>query len=257
MNNTLTNSLIREVIKKYNQPEELAEWSRIVEEGLAPHEAKYINKYIYSEGLILNIGCGGGREAIALAQKGYQVVGIDLTYPMVWNAQFNAKKKSLKIDFSAMNAFSMGFCNNSFKAVLMLGQVLTFIPFRKNRIKALKEVHRVLAPGGMLILTTHSRNSNIKYQLYFSVFNFIRKLKKMVGLNCLEPGDRFAKTVGKAKSNGKHYLHMYSMEETFEDLSASGFKILSCHSRKEIIEKQEKPEEREKDYYLIYAASKV
>jgi ubiquinone/menaquinone biosynthesis C-methylase UbiE len=139
----------------------------------------------------------------------------------------------------------------------MLGQVLAFIPFRKNRITALKEAYRVLKPGGKIILTTHSRNSHWKYKLYFFVIDNIRRILLWFGFNTLEAGDRFATTVGNVKSKGKHYLHMYFMEETFEDLKSAGFQLLKCNSRKEIINKKEIPKSRESDYYLIYAAEKT
>ena len=256
MEKTLTDTLFDGVKNKYSKKEELREWSRIVEEGLTPYEEHYIKEYINGNGLILNIGCGGGRESIALASMGHQLIGIDLLAQMVLNASQNAMKHGLKINFLAMNALDLGFCDEAFAGVLMLSQVLAFIPFRKNRISALKEVCRVLKPEGKLILTTHSLNSSIKYQAYFLFINNLRKLFKTLNYNSLEPGDRFAKTVGKAKSQGKHYLHMYSMEETFEDLSEAGFEVLGCHSRKEILTREERPEDREKDYYLIYAASK-
>ena len=256
MNKTQTNEIFEEVKTKYLQPEELKEWTNVVAEGLTLYEEKYINQYIGSQKKILDIGCGGGREGIALASNGHKIFGIDLVQPMVVNAHKNAKKMGLNLEYSTMNALSLGFQNNSFEGVLMLGQVLAFIPFRKNRIKALKEAYRVLKPGGKLVLTTHSRNSHIKYRLYFLLMDHIRKFFRLIGFNTLESGDRFATTVGNAKSKGKHYLHMYSMKEAFQDLQLAGFSILKCNSRMEIINKSENPNQREKDYYLIYAAVK-
>jgi ubiquinone/menaquinone biosynthesis C-methylase UbiE len=253
---TKVDKIFDEVKEKYLQPEELKEWSNIVEEGLTLYEEQYIKKFIDKRGKLLDIGCGGGREGIALASNGFNVYGIDLVLPMVVNAHKKSKQMKHRLHYSAMNALSLGFQNNTFNGVLMLGQVLTFIPLRKNRITALKEAFRVLKPGGKILLTTHSRNSHWKYRIYFFVKDNIRKILSLFGFNTLEPGDRFATTVGNAKSKGKHYLHMYSLEETFEDLQAAGFKVLKCNSREEIINKKETPQMREKDYYLIYAAEK-
>jgi len=50
---------------------------------------------------------------------------------------------------------------------------------------------------------------------------------------------------------------MYSMREAYRDLSLAGFKVISCHSRKEIMENKEMPDKKELDYYLIYAAVKI
>jgi SAM-dependent methyltransferase len=38
-------------------------------------------------GLVLDIGCGTGEEALRLAQEGYSVLGIDVSPGMVWQAQ--------------------------------------------------------------------------------------------------------------------------------------------------------------------------
>jgi ubiquinone/menaquinone biosynthesis C-methylase UbiE len=256
MQDTQTKILIQGVKDKYLQPEELEDWSRIIEDGLSIHEDHYIKEFVGTEGILLDIGCGGGRESIALSTRGYKVVGIDLVPDMVTNACMNADKEQADVKYSVMNALTLGFKDNSFGGALMLGQVLTFIPFRKNRILALKEVFRVLKPGGKLIMTTHSRNSHIKYQLYFLIMDNWRRLLNLLRFKSLEPGDRFASTIGNAKSKGKHFLHMYSMPEACHDLLAAGFQIIRCNSRKEIMQNREAPEKRERDYYLIYAAVK-
>jgi ubiquinone/menaquinone biosynthesis C-methylase UbiE len=229
--------IFEEVKEKYLQPEELEEWTNIVEEGLTLYEKKYIKKYVDKREKLLDIGCGGGREGIALASNGHNVFGVDLVVPMVINARKTAEKMNLRLKYLVMNALSLGFKNNTFNGVLMLGQVLAFVPLRENRIKVLREAYRVLKPGGKILLTTHSRNSHLKYKIYFFVKDHLRRILKQFGFDTLEPGDRFTTTVGNAKSKGKHYLHMYSM--------------------KEIINNSETPKQREKDYYLIYAAEKV
>ena len=248
--------LFEEIREKYSQPEELEEWSTIVDSGLTSYEESYIKKFIPRKDLLLDIGCGGGREGIALTKLGYQVVGFDFVYHMVMNAKKTAIKQQHNIKFLVMNALNLGFSDKTFKSALMTGQVLSFIPFRKNRIRALRETFRVLKPGGILILTTHSRRSHVKYKLYFLVMDNLRKILRFFGFNTLEIGDRFATKISNADSKGKQYLHMYSMEETFEDLSLAGFQILRCQSRKEILEGKENSIERERDYYLIYAAIK-
>ena len=113
--------IFEEVKEKYLQPEELEEWSNIVEEGLTRYEEQYIDKYIDKKGILLDIGCGGGREGIALASKGYEVFGIDLVFPMVVNARKVAKKMKHRLEYSAMNALSLGFQNNTFSCLIAVG----------------------------------------------------------------------------------------------------------------------------------------
>jgi ubiquinone/menaquinone biosynthesis C-methylase UbiE len=249
--------LTRELIEKYSQPEELAAWSRIIAEGLAPHEEAYVDRHFRPGARLLDIGCGGGREIIALRRRGFKVVGVDLVSQLVKSAKENAESCHVDIALALMNAAVLGFAKEKFDGVLMLSQVLACIPRRVNRIEALREVHRVLLTGGRLVLTSHSRNCRLKYRLYFAVMDNLRKIGRLCGFQTLEPGDRFASSIGSATSAGRHYLHMYSLAEMVEDLSGAGFQLIECNSRKEIEEKRTDEKKREDDYYLIYAAEKI
>ncbi|PKD43629.1 class I SAM-dependent methyltransferase [Rhodohalobacter barkolensis] len=49
---------------------------------------------------ILDLGCGRGRNSLALAKRGYHVTGIDLSKKAIQKAKSNAKEKNLKnVDF--------------------------------------------------------------------------------------------------------------------------------------------------------------
>ena len=43
----------------------------------------------------LDIGCGAGRNAVALAAQGWQVVGVDLSYPMLQAAAMRAQREGV------------------------------------------------------------------------------------------------------------------------------------------------------------------
>ena len=48
---------------------------------------------------ILDVGCGTGRHAIELSQKGYTVTGIDLSDTQLTRAREKAGRNNLKINF--------------------------------------------------------------------------------------------------------------------------------------------------------------
>jgi SAM-dependent methyltransferase len=248
--------LTQEMVAKYSQPEELAAWREIVVEGLSPHEEIYIDRHFRPGECLLDIGCGGGRESIALSRRSFAVVGVDLVHGLLAAAAAGARQSGIDVPYAVMNAAALGFAGECFDGVLMLAQVLACIPYRENRLRALAEARRVLRPGGRLVLTSHCRNSHWKYRLYFAVMDPLRWAGRAVGLPLLQSGDRFATVIGSATSRGRHYLHMYSREEMAQDLAAAGFRLIECHSRRDLHENRLDSPGRENDYYLIYAAEK-
>lgn len=110
-----------------------------------------IEKYfIDKKEIILDLGCGSGREAIALSKDGYKVIAID-------NSRLAIKVASTieepNIEFILADLLNLPFKNCQFKYALMVHCVLPIIMSRKKRIEILKEVYRVLKPGGILIMS--------------------------------------------------------------------------------------------------------
>ncbi len=96
---------------------------------------------------VLDIGCGTGRFAIALAKKCRNVTGVDFSSEMLAIAKEKSKNikniKYLKLDASQ----KLPFKNNSFDKILCTLVVVHI----KNLQKFLAEMHRVLKKGGILV----------------------------------------------------------------------------------------------------------
>ncbi|MHC4097575.1 MAG: class I SAM-dependent methyltransferase, partial [Planctomycetota bacterium] len=60
---------------------------------------------------ILDIGCGTGRHSIELSQRGYSIIGIDLSESQLQRAKEKAYAQSLKIDFQKHDARNPHFSN--------------------------------------------------------------------------------------------------------------------------------------------------
>lgn len=98
---------------------------------------------------ILDLGCGTGIVARILRERlggGARITGLDV------NAQMIAKAKAIApdIEWREGNATALPFADGSFEVVLAQ-QVLQFVP---DRAAALREIKRVLVPGGRLIAST-------------------------------------------------------------------------------------------------------
>jgi phosphatidylethanolamine/phosphatidyl-N-methylethanolamine N-methyltransferase len=102
-------------------------------------------------GRILEVGVGTGLSLTDYA-KSNQIVGIDISQPMLDKARTRVETKRLKhVEMlSVMDAEQLTFPDASFD-VVVAQYVVTAIP---NPEKALDEFVRVVRPGGEIVLTT-------------------------------------------------------------------------------------------------------
>ena len=68
---------------------------------------------------ILDVGCGTGRHALALARRGYKVVGVDLSEGLLAKARQTARLESLDVAFVRCDARALPY-ENTFDVVMSL-----------------------------------------------------------------------------------------------------------------------------------------
>ena len=94
--------------------------------------------------LLLDLGCGAGENSVYFAKKGARCVATDYSPGMVDVALKLAAANGVKIEGRTANAMALDFPDNTFDLVYA-SNLLHHIPDPKI---ALKEMHRVLKPGG-------------------------------------------------------------------------------------------------------------
>lgn len=126
---------------------------------------KLISKY-FKVGKFLDVGASPFHITFCLKQLGYDVIGLDVNPAPFGNfiSEHNLIVKKTNIETK-----KVPFLSNVFDYVI-LDEV--FEHLRINPILALKEINRVLKPGGKLILTTPNLYAIHKYFL----FNFGRSI---------------------------------------------------------------------------------
>ena len=114
----------------------------------------YIN--IKTNDLILDIGCGEGRHAIGLhVDKKVEVVGLDLSLEDIKTAKNRIKDFSISSDNNSSCLFGIGniqqlpFRGSTYNSIIC-SEVLEHVESPKE---AIKEMVRVLKPGGVLAIS--------------------------------------------------------------------------------------------------------
>lgn len=97
---------------------------------------------------ILDIGCGTGRHAYYLSQKGYRVHGIDKSNEMLEIA--NKKYSGKKVNFSLGDARDFQL-DNCFHVIISLFHVLSYQTTNQDIESFFQSVSKHLEPGGIFV----------------------------------------------------------------------------------------------------------
>jgi len=121
---------------------------------------------------VLDVGCAEGRFSKMMTERGFKVLGIDVLEESIKIAkEFSS---NLNTSYEVRDLLKQPFPENSFDCITFLET----IEHVENPGLFLREFHRILRPGGFLILSTPNATSlkNIFYALSY------RKKKKRVQL---------------------------------------------------------------------------
>src|SRR5216117_2434370 len=104
---------------------------------------------------VLEIGCGLGTDGAQFAKAGADYTGVDLTDAAVELAGRHFELLGLHGDFRTADAEDLDFADNTFDLVYSHG-VLHHTP---DTAGAVREIHRVLKPGGRAMVMLYHRGS--------------------------------------------------------------------------------------------------
>ncbi len=128
---------------------------------------------------LLDAACGTGRHAIALAQRGYRVVGADLSAAMVERARQNARAAGVEVPFFQAGLGGLGRrLAGPFDAILCLGHSLPHLLDASEVESALRDFAGLLRPGSLLLL--QNRNDE----------RLLRQGQRFLPLSTHREGDR-------------------------------------------------------------------
>lgn len=109
----------------------------------------------FADKKVLEIGCGLGTDLLQFARGGASATGVVLTPKSVELVKKRFAMENLQVDARVADAENLPFDSDSFDVVYSFG-VLHHTP---NTQKAIDEVHRILKPGGRIIIMLYNRTS--------------------------------------------------------------------------------------------------
>lgn len=241
----IDNHFVKEV---YNENEMINYYTDIAHNiGLFKCEKLLFQKYLNFEDKILDIGCGAGRTTIPLYNRGYKdIIGLDIAEEMIKSA----KSLCNNIDFVIGDATNLEYDSGTFDKAIFSFNGLMLIPRRESRLKALKEINRVLKKEGYFIFSTPYLDNKLESKFWTS-----EETKWQQGdydRRLYEFGDLLMDDLDIEEI----FIHIPKISEVRECLNEAGFDVVEYLPRLNICLEEENIEEQLDDG-LFWIAKKV
>ena len=155
-------------------------------EGWGDIEKQVIKR---AKGKILDVGCGAGRHALYLQEKGFEVTGIDNSPGAIKVCKLRGLKKAFVRPIDKTDKFKPA----SFDTILMMGNNFGLFGSRENAKNILKKFALVTSPEAKIIAgTLNPYQTEYKYHLDYLKSN--KRRGRMAGQ--IRMRIRFEKAVG-------------------------------------------------------------
>ncbi|HEX7839436.1 MAG TPA: class I SAM-dependent methyltransferase, partial [Kofleriaceae bacterium] len=105
---------------------------------------------------VLDIGCGYGRHAMELAARGFHVVGLDMSTPLLVRGGEEAQRRGLTINFVRGDMRELDF-DSQFDGAYCLFSTFGYFDDEANK-KTIANIARALRPGGRVLIEILNRD---------------------------------------------------------------------------------------------------
>jgi SAM-dependent methyltransferase len=122
-------------------------FSQNLAESVLPEYLEYLN---FHPSNLLDIACGEGSFAVAMAQAGYQVTGVDQSQQMIDLARRRAREADAKVDFWVDDMRSLSY-RNTFDLVTCFFDSMNYLLTVRDLQDAIRSAYNALKKGGLYI----------------------------------------------------------------------------------------------------------
>lgn len=113
-------------------------------------ETAFVAEQLPAGGRVLDAACGTGRIAVPLAERGFEVAGLDISR----RALDVARERAPQLNLRHGDLRELPWPDASFDAVINLWTAFGYFATQEEDERALAEIARVLRPGGIFLIDT-------------------------------------------------------------------------------------------------------
>jgi SAM-dependent methyltransferase len=170
---------------------------------------------------VMDLGCGSGRTAIPLAERGYRVLAVDLSQRMleVMQEKQHTFRSGAILPLRANIVELDCLADDSVDHVVCLFSTLGMIQGRANRRAVMSHAARIVRDGGSFLLHVHNRWSALREP--HGIQYLLRSWWQSVRQRDVDFGDATYAYRGLEAM----FMHRFSRRELLQDLQHTGWTI--------------------------------
>jgi SAM-dependent methyltransferase len=164
-------------------------WEEIADANATEKQVNFVKKHVAAVGLVLDLGCGNGRHAVAMGKSGYDMVGLDVSLHLLETAKTKAAQAGVRLGLVRAYMRFLPFQSCTFSAVVSLDSSFGYLPSEEEDLKSFGEVARTLAAGGFVLVDVFNRDRIVQrygkklvFGFWSRFFGLLPKLPWLAGL---------------------------------------------------------------------------
>ncbi|MGA9350626.1 MAG: class I SAM-dependent methyltransferase [Anaerolineae bacterium] len=186
---------------------------------------------------ILDLACGEGTFAVAMAKQGFQVAGVDLSPRMLQFAREQAEREKVDVEFLLQDMRSLPF-EDRFDLVTCWFDSLNYLLELKDLTKTFAGACRALKKAGLFMFDMNTiyglavdwqrnpcyvqQDTPELFEIHFPRYDFEKNIAAMRITGFMKEGDRWTRMDEEHKERG------YTLEDIRQCLKEVDFQELAC-----------------------------
>lgn len=190
-----------------------------VDGGLEVWERRLYDAVLEPSDRILLVGCGAGRDLLALRELGYNVTGLDPTPELVEQARHNLARRGIAARILEGFVETTALDGN-YDVVVLAGNCYSFLPTAVDRITTLARIRNHLPACGRVVITYTGAVRRPPFWILMT--RIVARLTRADWRP--EQGDSFSPDY--LKHRLLRYQHMFTAGEVARECAEAGLRVM-------------------------------